>query len=416
MKSIKICLAALLTICLLLAASLPASAADRSGEIIRSILIYYSHYQENARTDIERLLAELAKLDPELADNWGKVIDGWTWACTQLEIVPEVLPDGLPEDDSLCIVVMGYALFPDGTMRDELLGRLAVTLASAQKYPNAYILCTGGGTAWDNYFATEAGRMARWLEKQGIDPARIIVEDRSYTTEQNAVYSMEILREQYPQVDSLALISSDYHLRQCHLLFRAALALIDCETRYTIAGNAAYSPGHSGIGGFWTEAESLGNLENLTVRRTYAPDLSLLTGITVESEPECPLGQYPSLLVTASYDTDFSRDVSTLAVLSGYDPMTAGTQEVTVHYTENGITRECSLILEVIPPASETAAQTSPTAAPVLPEPPPAAQPALQEEPSEPGMSIGSVILAGLGIGLLMFPILRKKPRGQYQK
>ena len=32
--------------------------------------------------------------------------------------------DGLPNDDSLCITVLGFALNDDGTMKDELVGRL----------------------------------------------------------------------------------------------------------------------------------------------------------------------------------------------------------------------------------------------------------------------------------------------------
>lgn len=52
----------------------------------------------------------------------------------------DVLPDGLPDTDELCIVVLGFQLNPDGSMRDELINRLNVALRSAEKYPNAYIV------------------------------------------------------------------------------------------------------------------------------------------------------------------------------------------------------------------------------------------------------------------------------------
>ena len=58
----------------------------------------------------------------------------------------------------------------------ELADRLNVALASAEKYPNAYILCTGGGTASKNAKVTEAGQMAQWLTDRGISQERIITE------------------------------------------------------------------------------------------------------------------------------------------------------------------------------------------------------------------------------------------------
>ena len=207
---VMLCLCAALTAQMVL----PASATGVT-DIIRQLLTYYSHHQENAETDILRLLEQM-HLDPEQAHDWELIMASWQNACTELTLNPGVLPHGLPEDDSLCIVVMGFALNPGGSMRPELLGRLEATLASAKQYPNAFVLCTGGGTASANPGVTEAGQMAEWLAEQGIAPERIIVENRSHSTEQNAAYSIEILQSDYPQVTSLALVSSDYHLRRCH--------------------------------------------------------------------------------------------------------------------------------------------------------------------------------------------------------
>ncbi len=72
------------------------------------------------------------------------------------------------------VVILGFQLNPDGSMKDELIERLKVGLKSAEKYPNAYIVCTGGGTAAENAEATEAGEMAKWLEEQGVAKERII--------------------------------------------------------------------------------------------------------------------------------------------------------------------------------------------------------------------------------------------------
>ena len=152
--------------------------------------------------------------------------------------VCEELPDGLPEDDTLCLVVLGFQLNPDGSMRDELIERLNVALAAAEKYSNALIVCTGGGTAAEDQTATEAGKMAEWLEEHGVDPSRLIVEDQSLTTAQNAIYTFDILTEKYPQVSQISIISSDYHIATGLLLFGAEAILRESDIE--VDGNAAW--------------------------------------------------------------------------------------------------------------------------------------------------------------------------------
>jgi uncharacterized SAM-binding protein YcdF (DUF218 family) len=67
--------------------------------------------------------------------------------------------------------------------------------------------------------------MAKWLEKKGIDKKRIIVEDNSITTAQNAIFTYDILTSLYPSVKKLAIVSSDYHIATGELLFKAEAAL-----------------------------------------------------------------------------------------------------------------------------------------------------------------------------------------------
>ena len=128
-------------------------------------------------------------------------------------------------------------------MRDELIERLKVARRSAEKYPNALIVCTGGGTAAENESAAEAREMSKWLIENGVAPARVIVEDRSLTTAQNAIYTFDILAERYPQVSKLAIVSSDYHIATGALLFGAEAILRAekaGEDRVTVVSNAAW--------------------------------------------------------------------------------------------------------------------------------------------------------------------------------
>ena len=91
------------------------------------------------------------------------------------------------------LTVLGFELNDDGTMQDELIGRLTVALACAEQYPNAYVICTGGGTAKDNPDVTEGGLMGEWMLEHGLDKDRLIIEDQSHTTAENASNSYDIL-------------------------------------------------------------------------------------------------------------------------------------------------------------------------------------------------------------------------------
>ena len=220
-------------LCLAVAMALPATAEEAQSRIERAVVSYAA---EGTRD--ERALSDLASLDPVLGEKWNRIMDLWETPVA----VNDALPDDLPDDDSLCLVALGFQLNPDGTMREELVERLRVLLAASQKYPRAIIACTGGGTAANDPTATEAGRMAEWLEAQGVDPSRLIVEDRSLTTAQNAIYTFDILAEQYPRVKQIAIISSDYHIATGVLLFGAEAILRESDVE--IVSNAAWrAPG-----------------------------------------------------------------------------------------------------------------------------------------------------------------------------
>ena len=223
-------IALILAFCIVITMIFPAMAEEASQSQIERAVVSYAA----SGTRDEQALSALASIDPELGRKWTRIMDLWETEVT----VNETLPAGLPEDDSLCLVALGFQLNPDGTMRDELVERLNVLLAASKQYPNALIVCTGGGTAADEPTATEAGRMAEWLVSQGVDPSRVIVEDHSLTTAQNAIYTFDILAEKYPQARQIAIVSSDYHIATGVLLFGAEAILRDSGTE--VVSNAAW--------------------------------------------------------------------------------------------------------------------------------------------------------------------------------
>ena len=235
---IKIFFAVLAAAAVFFAAGCKKEAAPKreAQEIIEEMVVDQGSYGEAAAARVDELLAELSETDPAAGEKWSAVMDLWKNAAPELHY--DVLPDGLTDTDALAIVVLGFQLEPDGSMREELIQRLQTAKRSAEKYPNALIVCTGGGTAAENDSATEADTMAAWLTENGVDPARVIAENRSLTTAQNAIYTFDILTKDYPQVKELAIVSSDYHIATGNLLFGAEAILRDSDIK--VVSNAAW--------------------------------------------------------------------------------------------------------------------------------------------------------------------------------
>ena len=213
-------------------------------DIVNDILTCYGSDDANKDEQYASLFSELEEEDSLKAELVQGILDYCDYLNSDdFTINDSVLPDGLPETNELCIVVLGYQLNDDGSMKNELKGRLNVALNCAEKYPNAYILVTGGGTAKNNKTATEADQMAEYLEKNGVSSERIIIENKSLTTVQNAIFSEDILRENYPEVTSIAIVSSDYHIGYGSLLFEAYSILTEekvSDKNLSVISNAAY--------------------------------------------------------------------------------------------------------------------------------------------------------------------------------
>ena len=325
----------MLALCLLFSLPAPVQAAEDT-ELTRQLINYFRHHQEAAETDIHRLLTELEAISPAKAIQWRAIMNSWLWTETDLDLRSGTLPDNLPDDDSLCIVVLGYKLSASGQMPPELRGRMEVALKAAQQYPNAYILVTGGATSENNKSVTEAGRMAIYLSNNGISDRRIIQETNSYSTEANAINCLSLLKKNYPQVKHLVLITSDYHMQYSYLLFAARQQLTYGGTM-DMVGAACYSTGCSSGYGYATQAAALADIAGVHVAGMKSPTLSRISSLTVFGDTVYSQGDPLNLSVTATYNSGIFRDVTEDAEFTGYDPNTLGTQTVIVTYTENGL-------------------------------------------------------------------------------
>ena len=124
-KIFKFVMTVVVSLCLSFSFSIPVFASE-SGEtdIINEMISYYSTYQSTAKIDIQRLVEKLKALNSTKGEEWEKIMEYWDYVNTDMN----VNVDGLPNDDSLCITVLGVALNDDGTMKDELVGRVQTDL------------------------------------------------------------------------------------------------------------------------------------------------------------------------------------------------------------------------------------------------------------------------------------------------
>ena len=344
-----------LVVCLLLTGAVSAQAAQtQTDTLVRNLVNYYHYYEEDAALDYELALEQIRARDPALADTWANILTFWHDINNPGAVYSSILPDGLPEDDSLCIVVMGYQLQSNGAMRPELEARMEVTLASARKYPNAYILCTGGSTASKNGIVTEAGQMAKWLKRNGIDASRIIVEDNAMSTIQNAIYGCQLLYRDYPQVRSLAVVTSDYHIYNSCLYFHTQAALDAYESGIQpmrVVGNATCQVNPDAVPDLDTQVTGIGMLTGMDdVERMQQPWLTYLDRLQVTGATEYALGSELDLQVTALYSNGYSRDVTALSNYTGFDFGQSGYQSITVSYEEGLAQKAVTFEVYVVPP------------------------------------------------------------------
>ena len=323
------------------------AAQPDTDTYVQQLIAYYRDDQEDAETDIARVLSEMAEVDAQKAEAWTQIMDYWSYVNTDMPVNLNVAPDGLAQDDSLCIVILGFALNSDGTMKDELIGRLETGLASAEKYPNAYVVVTGGGTAAGNPNVTEGGLMGEWLLEHGLDEERLIVEDQAPDTVGNAENTYRILSEQYPSVKDLVMVTSDYHVPRGSILFYSKCLLSAYESGgepLQVIANAGYETGSQGYESIALQASGVASVAGVSVSSERLP-LSQLSGLTITQDEIYEVGQPLQLQVTARYDTGFSRDVSDAITISGFDPAQGSDQEITVSYSENNITIDAQFSL-----------------------------------------------------------------------
>jgi uncharacterized SAM-binding protein YcdF (DUF218 family) len=124
------------------------------------------------------------------------------------------------------IVVLGGGIKPDvsAARKDVVLtesgARITTAVALARRYPNARLLYSGGSGALIYNEGSEAQSAVQIFESLGIPRSRLMVEEQSRNTVENAAFSLLVAMPQPGQ--RWLLVTSAYHMPRAVGTFRAA--------------------------------------------------------------------------------------------------------------------------------------------------------------------------------------------------
>lgn len=112
-------------------------------------------------------------------------------------------------------VVLGNRINNDGTLTKTMYKRLELAMEVYEKFKPEYMVLSGG-IANDAVNFSEADAMYDYLVKQGLPEEKLIKEGKSLSTNQNAIFTYEIL-ENY-DFDNLIIVSTYGHFKDWNAL------------------------------------------------------------------------------------------------------------------------------------------------------------------------------------------------------
>ena len=121
-----------------------------------------------------------------------------------------------PEEDAGFVIVLGCGIFPDGQLTLSLKNRLDAAYDYLKEHEGSLCIVSGGQGA--NEPVPEAQAMSEYLRSRGIEPSRILMEDRSDSTLRNLMYSKEIMARYPKQPQTAAIVTSDFHVFRALML------------------------------------------------------------------------------------------------------------------------------------------------------------------------------------------------------
>ena len=114
------------------------------------------------------------------------------------------------------MIVLGCQVHPWGPSV-LLQDRLDTALDYLEDHPETTVILSGGQGPDEH--ASEARVMADYMVEKGIDPERIILEDKSHNTWQNLSNTARLMEENDLSTRDVLLVSSGFHLTRARMLW-----------------------------------------------------------------------------------------------------------------------------------------------------------------------------------------------------
>ena len=158
-------------------------------------------------------------------------------------------PASLPSDLS-CIIILGGAFENEviakrgGIELNQAADRFVEGLKIAQSHPSARILVSGGDGSFSGQYDGDAQTSETFFSTFRIAPERLIREDQSRTTFENAANTKLLLEAN--GLSNCALITSAFHMPRSVGLFRKlGIAVTPWPVDYRTSGDATLGPDFS---------------------------------------------------------------------------------------------------------------------------------------------------------------------------
>ena len=111
------------------------------------------------------------------------------------------------------VIVLGASI-----RKEEIGANLKSRLDTAYEYhkqnPNALIFLSGGKGASEDI--SEAEAMFKYLLKKGVPEDKMVLEDKSTTTEENFLFTKKLLDANFEGEYTLTFITNDFHITRAH--------------------------------------------------------------------------------------------------------------------------------------------------------------------------------------------------------
>ena len=107
------------------------------------------------------------------------------------------------------LIVLGAAVHGD-RVTWVLSNRLDTAYDYAMQHPKTTLVVSGG--QGDGESVTEASAMAGYLVRKGVDPSRILIEDKATSTAENFAFSKAMIDEQLGPDASVGFVTTRFHV------------------------------------------------------------------------------------------------------------------------------------------------------------------------------------------------------------